>query len=91
MIKNLVDSSREREVDEPVSIVLQPSASDEALLRRVRGEFRQIPSLRLTLEQAMRLWDLDRPTCCRVLERLVASRFLKQDVNGRYARAHAGH
>ena len=35
------------------------------LLSRVRGEFREMPGLRLSLEQAMRLWALDRATCCR--------------------------
>ena len=37
-----------------------------------------MPAMRLTLDQAMRLWDLDRPTCCTVLESLVASHFLQQ-------------
>ena len=47
--------------------------------------------MRLTLDQAMRLWDLDRPTCCSVLESLVASHFLQQDRNGRFAKAHGGY
>jgi len=50
-----------------------------------------MPGMRLTLDQAMRLWDLDRPTCCAVLESLVASHFLQQDRNGRFATAHAGY
>jgi hypothetical protein len=50
-----------------------------------------MPAMRLTLEQAMRLWDLDRPTCCSVLESLVASHFLQHDRNGRFARALAGY
>jgi DNA-binding IclR family transcriptional regulator len=50
-----------------------------------------MPGMRLTLDQAMRLWDLDRPTCCSVLESLVTSHFLQQDRNGRFAKAHAGY
>ena len=30
------------------------------ILERVRGEFNEMPGLRLTPEQAARLWDLDR-------------------------------
>ena len=81
--------SRECGVHEPCSIVINGSVLEDALLRRVRSEFREMPSLRLTLDQAMRLWNLDRPTCCAVLESLVASHFLYQDSTGRYAQAHA--
>jgi hypothetical protein len=87
--KTLFDSSRKCEVHEPCSIVLHRSATEDALLRRVRSEFREMPSLRLTLDQAMRLWNLDRPTCGAVLESLVASHFLHQNCDGRYARTHA--
>ena len=89
--KTFFDNSRKCGVQEPCSIVLHHSASEDALLRRVRREFREMPSLRLTLDQAMRLWNLDRSTCCAVLESLVASHFLHQDPSGRYARAHAGY
>ena len=88
--KIFLDSSRKCGAHEPCSIVLHRSASEDALLRRVRRDFGDMPSMRLTLEQAMRLWDLDRPTCCEVLETLEASHFLHQDMNGRYARVHAG-
>ena len=87
----LFDNSRECAVHEPCRIVLHRSASEDALLRRVRGEFGEMPSMRLTLDQAMRLWTLDRPTCCKVLDSLVTSHFLQQDLNGRYARVHAGY
>jgi hypothetical protein len=87
----LYNSPRKCEVHEPCSIVLHRSAAEDALLRRVRSEFREMPSLRLTLDQAMRLWNLDRPTCCSVLESLMASHFLQQDRNGRYIRAHAAY
>jgi len=79
------------EAHEPCSIVTYRSFHEDAVRQRVRNEFREMPAMRLTLDQAMRLWDLDRPTCCSVLESLVASRFLQQDRNGRFAKAHGGH
>jgi hypothetical protein len=91
VVRMLSDNLKECGVHEPCSIVLHRSATEDALLRRVRSEFRELPSMRLTLAQAMRLWNLDRPTCCTVLDSLVASHFLQQDLNGRYARVHAGY
>ena len=79
------------EAHEPCSIVINRNAHHDALRRRVRAEFRKLPGMRLTPEQAMRLWDLDRSTCCTVLESLVASHFLQHDSTGRYALAHAGY
>jgi hypothetical protein len=61
------------------------------LLRRIRGEFREMPGLRLTLEQAMRLWSLDHATCVDVLTQLRSAKFLDVDPNGRYRLAHAGY
>jgi hypothetical protein len=48
-----------------------------ALVERVRGEFNEMPGLRLTPEQAARLWGLERRTCEEVLSRLVAASFLR--------------
>ena len=79
------------EAHEPCTVVVHHTASEDALMRRVRSEFREMPGKRLTLGQAMRLWDLDRPTCCTVLDSLVASHFLQQDACGRYSRAHSGY
>lgn len=61
------------------------------LLSRVRGEFREMPGLRLSLEQAMRLWSLDRATCVSVLDQLRSTKFLALDSNGRYRLAHGGY
>ena len=79
------------EAHEPCTVVVHHTASEDELMRRVRSEFREMPGMRLTLGQAMRLWDLDRPTCCTVLDSLVASHFLQQDACGRYSRAHSGY
>ena len=61
------------------------------LLSRIRGEFREMPGLRLSLEQAMRLWSLDRATCVDALTQLRSARFLDVDTNGRYRLAHGGY
>jgi len=48
----------------------------DALLRRVRGEFREMPGLALSLYQAQRMWNLHRNECERVLDDLVVTGFL---------------
>ena len=45
--------------------------------------------MRLTRDQVMRLWSVDDPTCLRVLESLVETRFLEVDASGRYRRVAA--
>ncbi len=83
----LVEGLRKCEAHEPCSIVMYRTLHEDAVLRRVRSEFRAMPGMKLTLDQAIRLWDLDRPTCCTVLESLVASHFLQRDRNGRFAKS----
>ncbi len=60
------------------------------LLSRARGEYLEMPGLSLTLEQAQRLWALDRATCSRLLSGLVQSQFLRQRRDGSYVRRGAG-
>jgi hypothetical protein len=48
------------------------------LLNRVRGEFLEMPGLRLKVEQAQRLWNLDRASCELLLSVLVEARFLRR-------------
>jgi hypothetical protein len=56
----------------------------DALLERVRGEYGEMPGLRLTLAQACRLWQLDRPTCEAILDHLVDDRFLLRTRDGAF-------
>jgi len=56
-------------------------------LRRIRGEYLEMPGLRLTTAQAQRLWNLDRLTCEELLGTLVASRFLAKTRDGSFVRA----
>jgi len=58
----------------------------EEMLRRISGEYLEMPGLRLTCEQAQRLWGLDRDTCCELLAELVAARFLARTSSGQYMR-----
>jgi hypothetical protein len=54
----------------------------ESLTSRVRGEYLEMPGLRLTLSQASRLWQMDLATCESVLLRLVSGGFLVQTEEG---------
>jgi hypothetical protein len=56
------------------------------LLNRVRGEFIEMPGLRLKIEQAQRLWNLDRAMCESVLRSLVDAKFLGRFGDDLYAR-----
>ena len=53
--------------------------------RRIRAEFHELPGLCLTIEQAMRLWSLDRPTCQATLATLLRSGCIMRDDSGRFA------
>jgi hypothetical protein len=57
------------------------------IAERVRGEFREMPGLTLTLAQARRLWSLDSSTCRDVLAQLVEAGFLSRKADGSYGRA----
>jgi hypothetical protein len=57
------------------------------LLNRVRGEFTEMPGLRLRVEQAQRLWNLDRTSCELLLRSLVEAKFLHQGQDDAYGRA----
>ena len=61
-------------------------SSDQQLLRRIKGEYLEMPGLRLTCQQAQRLWGLDLETCTKLLSALVDLRFLFCAPDGRYTR-----
>ena len=67
------------------------SSPEKALERRIRGEYGEMPGLRLTVDQASRLWSLDRATCAHLLDGLITERFLRRDEYGRYALNHCSH
>jgi hypothetical protein len=76
---------------EPCTVMLFRTSHEDALLRRVRGEFREMPGMRLTIDQAARLWTLDRQACSQLFASLVASHFLVVDEHGRYRMTHSGY
>jgi hypothetical protein len=61
-----------------------------ALVTRIRGEYLEMPGLRLTLEQAKRLFGVERALCKRVLDALVEAKFLCVRPDGAYARVMDG-
>ena len=60
--------------------------SRNQMVRRIRGEYLEMPGLRLTRAQAQRLWGLDEQTCAQLLDRLTEDKFLVRRDDGTYAR-----
>jgi hypothetical protein len=58
----------------------------EDVLRRVQGEFLEMPGLRLTEAQARRLWGLDAASCSALLGALVDANFLFRTRDGSFMR-----
>jgi hypothetical protein len=56
------------------------------VLRRVQGEFLEMPGLRLTEAQARRLWNLDQTRCESLLNLLVDAHFLFRTRDGAFMR-----
>jgi hypothetical protein len=67
-------------------MTVKRSVVDAALLQRVYGEFLEMPGLRLTCQQAQRLWGLDESACLQLLEFLVDAKFLCRPGHGMYTR-----
>ena len=61
--------------------------TDRRLLERARGEFREMPGLRLVPVQAARLWSIDAAMSVHILEQLVRDGFLARTGDGAYLRA----
>jgi hypothetical protein len=66
--------------------MIEPSRGIQEVVHRIRGEFLEMPGLRLTLEQARRLWRLDETACDAVLGALVDARFLARTRDGAFIR-----
>ena len=61
--------------------------SEQEWIQIIRGEFLEIPGLRLTSAQVQTLWGLHRDACAAVLENLLHQRFLQLTADGHYVRA----
>lgn len=65
----------------PALDVLDHEVTDDGFdraLRLARADYRDMPGLRLTVDQACRLWALDEHVCDAVLRTLVDVRFLRR-------------
>jgi hypothetical protein len=67
-----------------MSLAYRDVAIDDAL-RRVRGEYLEMPGLRLTPAQAQRLWGLDPESCQVLLGALVDAKFLYKTRDGAFS------
>jgi hypothetical protein len=62
------------------------AVATEQILQRIRSEYLEMPGLRLTPQQAQRLWGLDRQCCEESLQYLVDAGFLMKTGRGTYVR-----
>ncbi len=63
------------------------SAPLAGLLQRVRDEYREMPELKLTKPQAMRLFGVAPSVCAAVLRALVMENFLSRTGEGQFVRS----
>ena len=64
--------------------------ANDDVLRRVQGEFLEMPGMRLTEAQARRLWNLDAASCQALLNALVDAKFLFRTRDGAFMRVEQG-
>ena len=62
----------------------------DTMLKRIRGEYLEMPGLCLTMAQAQRLCGIERTLCQRVRGTLVETGFLCVKEDGTYARVTDG-
>ena len=73
--------------DVKCTVVAPDDPIDAGLVERVLGEYREMPGLALTIDQARRLWGCDAVTCRRIADVLVDRRLLRWSREGRLIRA----
>jgi hypothetical protein len=66
------------------------ATSTDTVIQRIFNEFLEMPGLRVTCQQAQRLWGLDRETCLDALDMLVKAKFLARTSHGTYSRSSDG-
>jgi hypothetical protein len=67
-------------------MALERAHASDDVLRRVKGEFLEMPGLRLTPAQACRLWGLDAASCDALLAALIDANFLFRTRDGAFMR-----
>jgi hypothetical protein len=63
----------------------------EDVRARLRGEFVEMPGLRLKVQQVQRLCAVEQVVCQEALDVLVAEKFLSLHPDGHYSRVTSGH
>jgi hypothetical protein len=69
------------------SVAAKDDSIDARVVERVLGEYREMPGLALTIEQARRLWGCDAVTCQRIVDVLVERHVLRWSRDRRLIRA----
>jgi len=82
-------ASADRNVILCLDEIVMRTVSD--VLNRLRGEFMEMPGLRLTAEQVQRLCGIERTMCQVALDSLVESKFLCVNPDGQYGRLVTDH
>ena len=77
-------------INGPSTVTAPMAYVEDALVTRVRGEYREMPGLNITVTQTERLWGLDRHTCASVLTTLMERSVLKRTTSGTYLRRAPG-
>jgi len=68
-------------------VLVEQEATLAEWINIVKGEYCEMPGLRLSKLQARRLWGLDSATCDAVLDHLELSKFLKRTAQDTYVKA----
>ena len=68
------------------SVAVERREIAQAWCARIRAEYLEMPGLSLTSLQAQRFWGLDAEACCRLLDTLIQSGFLRRTTQGAYVR-----
>lgn len=66
------------------STVMESVSVSDAVRRRAEAEYLEMPGLKLTAQQAARLWHLDATASARLLESMVDAGFLYRTKDGGY-------
>lgn len=66
------------------STVVERSGLDDAIGQRAEAEYREMPGLKLTAQQASRLWHLDARVSERLLDSMVEAGVLYRARDGGY-------
>jgi hypothetical protein len=70
-----------------LSFVSCAYADVESALDAILGGYAHVPGLRLTRQQACRIWTLDDARCQGIMDALVDAGFLRLGADGAYTRA----